>query len=129
MNAYETWWNPYISVKFFENIKDSLPAFQAAFDANAPNRIANNFKRDTHKLLNNLEGAKRRCDAASSSRRRRSDGDGDRTLYPFNNMNRDILKVWVLFAKYTRNEFWMCSNSTSVLIFPLDLLAPLLHLR
>ena len=118
MNAYETWWNPNISVKYFENIKDSLPAFQAAFDANAPNRIANTFKRDMKKLVKNLENAKRRCDAASSNRRRRrSDDKGNRTLYPFDNMNQDILKVWGLFAKYTRNEFWNCEANVDVFKF------------
>ena len=96
MNSYETWWNPNISVKYFDNaIKNALPDFQAAFDANAPNRVAKNFKRDMKKLVKNLENAKSRCDAASSSsRRRRANGNGDRTLYPFDNMNEDILKVW-----------------------------------
>ena len=105
MNAYETWWSPNISVKYFENIKDSLPAFQAAFDANAPNRIANTFKRDMKKLVKNLENAKRRCDAASSSRRRRSEGDGDRALHPFNNMNRDI---WYCKANVDVFKFYKC---------------------
>jgi len=115
MNAYETWWNPNISVKYFNNIKDSLPAFQAAFDANAPNRIANNFKRDMAKLVRNLENSKSRCDAKSNAgRRRRANGNGDRTLYSFDDMNVDILKVWGLFAKYTRNEFWYCNANVDV---------------
>ena len=115
MNAYETWWNPNISVKYFNNIKDSLPAFQAAFDANAPPRIANNFKRDMAKLVRNLENSKSRCDAKSNNgRRRRSNGNGDRTLYSFDDMNTDILKVWGLFAKYTRNEFWYCNANVDV---------------
>ena len=120
MQSYETWWNPNISAKYWTNIKDALPTFQAAFDSNnsvTGQRAANNFKRDMKKLVRNLEKAKGRCDDASSSRRRRSDGNGDRTLYPFDNMNQDILKVWGLFAKYTRNEFWNCEANVDVFKF------------
>lgn len=117
MQAYEEWWNPTISVKYFNNIKNGLVDFQTAFDENAPTRIGNFFKRDMAKLVGNLAAAKRRCDAASSSRRRRSNGKGDRTLYPFDNMNVDILKVWGLFAKYTRNEFWHCEANVDVFKF------------
>ena len=100
MDNVESWWNPNISARYWQNIKDALPAFKEAF---APTRVGGLFNRDMAKLVRNIEQAQGRCaKKASKGRNRRAPSE---RLYDFGDMHADMNGLWWQFAKFTRNEF------------------------
>lgn len=112
MDNYETWWNPNISEKYWQNIKDALPAFKTAFSST---RVSGLFNRDMDKLVRNIEKAKGRCDKkAAKGRKRRAPNE---RLYDFGDMHADMNGLWWQFAKYTRNEFYECNANVDVFKF------------
>ena len=112
MDNVESWWNPNISERYLQNIKDALPAFKSAFESTRVSRL---FNRDMNKLVSNIEKAQARCEKkANSGRKRRSPTE---RLYDFGDMHADMEGLWWQFAKFTRNEFAPENCNANVNVF------------